>query len=108
MSKAKRLAAAVLASAVCAASFTGCTDTTYAMTAGGEKINAGIYIYNIYSEMSYRNMMLYYSEGVTEDFFSQKIEGKDYAEYLSDYAMKSTEGNSGVCKQCMGFSGRAL
>ena len=91
MSKAKRLAAAVLASAVCAASFTGCTDTTYAMTAGGEKINAGIYIYNIYSEMSYRNMMLYYSEGVTEDFFSQKIEGKDYAEYLSDYAMKSTK-----------------
>ncbi|MBR1423462.1 MAG: hypothetical protein IJ571_08500 [Ruminococcus sp.] len=91
MSKAKRLIAAAAATAVCAASFTGCSDTTYIMEVGGKKINAGIYIYNIYSEMSYRNMMLYYTEGVTEDFFSQKIEGKDYADYLSDYALKATK-----------------
>ena len=91
MSKAKKLIAAALASAVCAASLTGCTDTTYAMEAGGKKINAGIYIYNVFTEMSYRNMMLYYQDGVTEDYFSQKIEGKDYAEYLEDYALKSTK-----------------
>ena len=91
MSKAKRLIAAALASAVCAASFTGCSDTTYAMEAGGKKINAGIYIYNVFTEMRYRNMMLYYQDGVTEDYFSQKIEGKDYAEYLEDYALKSTK-----------------
>ena len=61
------------------------------MEAGGKKINAGIYIYNVFTEMSYRNMMLYYQDGVTEDYFSQKIEGKDYAEYLEDYALKSTK-----------------
>jgi hypothetical protein len=91
MSKAKRLVAAAAAAAVCAASFTGCSDTTYAMEVGGKKINAGIYIYNIYTEMSYQNMMFNYKQGVTEDFFSQKIDGKDYAEYLSDYALKATK-----------------
>ncbi len=91
MSKAKRLIAAALASVMCAASLTGCSDTTYAMEAGGKKINAGIYIYNVFTEMRYRNMMLYYQDGVTEDYFSQKIEGKDYSEYLEDYALKATK-----------------
>lgn len=90
MNKFKKICA-VCAAAAMTLSLAGCTDTSYVMQSGDEKVNAGIYIYNLYSEMSYQISMLYYMEGVTENYFDQEIEGQKFADYLSDYALKATK-----------------
>lgn len=91
MAKAKKITAALTAALMCAGTLTGCSDTSYAMTVGSDKVNAGIYIYNILSEMSYQMTMMYYQDGVTKDYFDQKVDGKDFADYLSDYALTATK-----------------
>ena len=96
MAKAKKITAALTAALLCTASLTSCSDTSYVMTAGDSKINAGIYIYNELTEMSYQMTMMYYQNGIKKDYFDQKVDGKAFDEYLSDY------------KQHMGFSGRVL
>ena len=78
MNKFKRALAAIAASAVML-TMTGCSDTRYAMTYNNtEKVNAGIYIYNLYSELSYQMTMAYYMSGAAELDFDQEIEGKKY------------------------------
>lgn len=91
MAKAKKITAALTAALLCTASFTACSDTSYAMTAGDSKINAGIYIYNELTEMSYQMTMMYYQNGITKDYFDQKVDGKAFDEYLSDYALTATK-----------------
>lgn len=74
MAKAKKITAALTAALLCTASLTACSDTSYVMTAGDSKINAGIYIYNELTEMSYQMTMMYYQRGIKKDYFDQKVE----------------------------------
>ena len=78
MAKAKKITAALTAALLCTASLTSCSDTSYVMTVGDSKINAGIYIYNELTEMSYQMTMMYYQKGIKKD-------------YLSDYALTATK-----------------
>lgn len=91
MAKAKKITAALTAALLCTASLTSCSDTSYVMTAGDSKINAGIYIYNELTEMSYQMTMMYYQKGIKKDYFNQKVDGKAFDEYLSDYALTATK-----------------
>lgn len=91
MAKAKKITAALTAALLCTASLTACSDTSYVMTVGDSKINAGIYIYNELTEMSYQMTMMYYQNGITKDYFNQKVDGKTFDEYLSDYALTATK-----------------
>lgn len=91
MAKAKKITAALTAALLCSASLTACSDTSYVMTAGDSKINAGIYIYNELTEMSYQMTMMYYQKGIKKDYFDQKVDGKAFDEYLSDYALTATK-----------------
>ena len=91
MAKAKKITAALTAALLCTASLTACSDTSYVMTAGDSKINAGIYIYNELTEMSYQMTMIYYQNGIKKDYFDQKVDGKAFDEYLSDYALTATK-----------------
>lgn len=91
MAKAKKITAAITAALLCTASLTACSDTSYVMTAGDSKINAGIYIYNELTEMSYQMTMMYYQKGIKKDYFDQKVDGKAFDEYLSDYALTATK-----------------
>ena len=91
MAKAKKITAALTAALLCTASLTACSDTSYVMTVGDSKINAGIYIYNELTEMSYQMTMMYYQKGIKKDYFNQKVDGKAFDEYLSDYALTATK-----------------
>lgn len=91
MAKAKKITAALTAALLGTASLTSCSDTSYVMTAGDSKINAGIYIYNELTEMSYQMTMMYYQNGIKKDYFDQKVDGKAFDEYLSDYALTATK-----------------
>lgn len=91
MAKLKKIAAALTAAVMCGTMLTGCADTNYAVSYGDSKVNAGVYIYNMLSEMSYRMQMMYYIDGITENYFDQKVEDKSFSDYLSDYALNSTK-----------------
>lgn len=90
MNRLKKICAFCAAAAV-TLSLAGCTDTSYVMQSGDQKVNAGIYIYNMYSEMSYQMSMMYYTQGITENYFDQEVEGKKLADYLSEQALKATK-----------------
>ncbi len=91
MHKSKKAAAAAVAAAM-TLSLAGCTDTSYVMTYNdNEKINAGVYIYNLYTEMSYQMTMMYYVSGVTEGYLDQEVEGKKLSEYLPEKAKQATK-----------------
>lgn len=90
MNRLKKICAFCAAAAV-TLSLAGCTDTSYVMQSGDQKVNAGIYIYNMYSEMSYQMSMMYYTQGITENYFDQEVEGKKFADYLSEQALKATK-----------------
>ncbi len=94
MKKLKQASAAVVAAMVTAASFAGCTSSTdYAITANGEKINAGVYINYILNEMSNEMYTLYYSGEITDmsECFDQEIDGVDFKTYVKDAAMEDTK-----------------
>ncbi|MBO5448599.1 MAG: hypothetical protein J5994_04665 [Ruminococcus sp.] len=91
--------AAFAAAAAMTFSLAGCTDTSYVMTYGDEKINAGVYLYNMYNEMSSQIAMLYYMQGITDKYFDQEIEGKKFADYLNDKAMQATKEYAAVVSQ---------
>lgn len=90
MNRLKKICAFCAAAAV-TLSLAACTDTSYVMQSGDQKVNAGIYIYNMYSEMSYQMSMMYYTQGITENYFDQEVEGKKFADYLSEQALKATK-----------------
>ena len=99
MTKIKRALAALAASAMMF-SMSGCTDTRYVMTTNsGDKINAGVYIYNIYSDMNYEMTMAYYTSGAaTIDLESDK-DGQPLREYLTENARKNTKELAAVTAQ---------
>ncbi len=93
----RKRAAALLTAAAITASFAGCADTSYVMKADGDNINAGIYIDYMFSAMQQQLYMWQYS-GVTENFFDQKVDDKDFATYLTDTAMEKTKRYAAVEK----------
>ena len=91
MKKLKRALAALAASAVIF-SMAGCADTRYAMTYNnGEKVNAGVYIYNLYTEMSYELTMAYYTTGTAAIDLDSDKDGKKLRDYLVEEARKTTK-----------------
>ena len=96
MSIRKRAAALITAAAI-TASFAGCSDTSYVLKADGENINAGIYIDYMLSAMQSQLYMWQYT-GVTENYFDQKVDDKDFATYLLDTAMEKTKRYAAVEK----------
>lgn len=90
MKKLKRLAAAVVSAALAASMLTGCNNGRYVMSYGDTDVNAGIYIYNIVSEMLNQQYTLYY-KGSTGSVMDEKVDGKEMAVYLEDNAMKKTK-----------------
>ena len=90
MAKLKKLAA-ICTAAMMTLSMAGCSDTSYVMSSNGENVNAGIYIFNMMNTMYTQMMMMYYSEGITEDYFSQEVDGKSFSDYLADDALQSTK-----------------
>lgn len=94
MEKLKRIAAASVAVAITAAAFSGCASSTdYSMTADGEKINAGVYINYILSEITTQMYTMYYSGELTDadKIFETEIDGKDFKTYIKDTAIDDTK-----------------
>lgn len=85
-----RKTAALLAAVIAAGSVTGCGDTTYSLKSGDEEVKAGVYIGYLQNELSSQLNMLY-NKGITEDPFSQTVDGKSLSEYVKDTALKSTK-----------------
>lgn len=99
MAKLKKVAALAVALAM-TLSLGACGEKNrYVMEYDGEKINAGVYILNMYSEMSSQIAMMYYYQGITEDYFSQEVEGKSLSDYLSDKAYSATRDYAAVVTQ---------
>lgn len=91
MTKFKRALAALAASAMMF-TMSGCSDTRYAMTYDdGTKVNAGVYIYNLYTEMSYQLTMSYYTTGTMELDLDSDMEGQKLRDYLVEQARTATK-----------------
>ena len=91
MSKIKKAFAAISAAAMMF-TMSGCSDTRYVMTyKGGEKVNAGVYIYNLYSEMSYELTMSYYTTGQAIIDLDSDKDGQKLRDYLVEQARKNTK-----------------
>ncbi len=81
---------AFLTAAMITACVAGCADTSYAMKADNKEIKAGIYIDYLYNEMVNQIQTMAYS-GVTGSPLNQKIEGKKFADYVEEVALKTTK-----------------
>ena len=91
MNKIKKAFAAISAAAMMF-TMSGCSDTRYVMTyKGGEKVNAGVYIYNLYSEMSYELTMSYYTTGQAIIDLDSDKDGQKLRDYLVEQARKNTK-----------------
>ena len=101
MSLKKRLAALAAAAAI-TLSLAGCgTDTSYVMTADGEKIAAGVYIDLMLSELTNQMYALYFSgTEVTGSYMDQEVDGVPMNEYLESYAYDTCLKIVGVEKRC--------
>ena len=86
----KRLAAGIVSIAMAATMLTGCNSGRYVMNYDGNDINAGIYIYNVLSELLSQQYTLYI-KGSSDDIMVQKVDGKEMAVYLEDKAMEKTK-----------------
>lgn len=86
----KRLAAGIVSIAMAATMLTGCNSGRYVMNYDGNDINAGIYIYNVLSELLSQQYTLYI-KGSSDDIMEQKVDGKEMAVYLEDKAMEKTK-----------------
>ncbi|MCR5122173.1 MAG: hypothetical protein K6B74_07115 [Ruminococcus sp.] len=90
----KRTAAALTAAVLAAATVTGCASATdYSITAGGKKINAGVYINFILNEMTQQMYTMYYSGEITQlsECLEKQVEGKDFMTYVKDKALDDTK-----------------
>ncbi len=92
-------AATLLTALIIAGSAVGCADTSYTIKADSEEVRAGIYINYMLSEMSYQIQMLYYMQGVTENYFDQKIDDKTFSQYISESALKNTKEHVAINKK---------
>ena len=90
----KRASAVLAAAVMAAASVTGCSSSTdYSMTAGGNKVNAGVYINYILNEMSSQMYQLYYSGEITDmkECLDKEIEGENFKTYVKNKALENTK-----------------
>ena len=90
--------AAFFTAVTIAACVTGCADTSYALKADDKEIKAGVYIDYIYNEMS-TQMNTLYQTGVTTDFLNQKIDGKNFTDYVSEVALNHTKEHAAINKK---------
>ena len=91
MTKLKK-ALAVMAAGVMMVTASGCSDTRYAMTYNnGQKVNAGVYLYNLYSLMSYQQMIASYTTGTSEIDLDSDYEGQKLRDYMVEEARKSSK-----------------
>lgn len=90
MAKLKKLAA-LCSAAIMALSVAGCSNTSYVMSSNGENVKAGVYLYNMVNTLYVQTMMMYYQNGITDNYFDQEVDGKKFSDYLSEQAMKSTK-----------------
>ena len=85
----KRLSAAVLTAAVMMAGMTGCSQTpTWAVREGDRTLPVGTYICNVIT--AYQSAL--YQSDMTQDLFTQQVEGKDAATWIKDQALRNTKG----------------
>lgn len=99
MKKFKRALAALAASAMMF-TMSGCSDTRYAMTYdNGTKVNAGVYIYNLYMEMSYQLSMTYYTTGTMDLDLDGDMDGQKLRDYLVEKARTATKEFAAVTYQ---------
>ncbi len=89
----KRAAAALCAAVLAASMLAGCSQTDYSMTVSGEKINAGVYINFLLTEMTNQMYTLYYAQKISDpkEAFSQEIDGKSFKTYVKEEAIKKTK-----------------
>ena len=91
MTKLKK-ALAAMAAGVMMVTAAGCTDTRYAMTYNnGQKVNAGVYIYNLYSQMNYEQTMAYYSTGSMEIDLDSDVDGQKMRDHMVEEARKASK-----------------
>lgn len=89
----KRAAAALCAAVLAASMLAGCSQTDYSMTVSGEKINAGVYINFLLTEMTNQMSTLYYAQKISDpsEALTQNIDGKSFKTYVKEEAIKKTK-----------------
>ena len=89
----KRAAAALCAAVLAASMLAGCSQTDYSMTVSGEKINAGVYINFLLTEMTNQMYTLYYAQKISDpsEALTQNIDGKSFKTYVKEEAIKKTK-----------------
>lgn len=99
MSRIKKIGAAVTSLALCAGMLSGCSETRYIISYGDKNVNSGVYIYSMMTEMQNQILMMQYSQGVSDNFFDQKVEGKDFAEYISEHSKEKIKEYAAIVDQ---------
>ncbi len=85
----KRIAAALLSAALCAAGFAGCGSTpTWAVQDGERTLPVGTYICNLIT--SYQNAVM--QADLTQDLFAQEIDGVPVNDWIKQEALRNTKG----------------
>ena len=82
----KRAAAALCAAVLAASMLAGCSQTDYSMTVSDEKINAGVYINFLLTEMTNQMSTLYYAQKISDpsEALTQNIDGKSFKTYVKE------------------------
>jgi len=89
MSIFKKLLAGISSIAI-ALSFTACADTSWASKINGTEIKAGVYIFYVFDGYNSATAK-FTAEQLEGDIFKEKIEEKDVATYVKDYATDKTK-----------------
>ena len=89
----KRSAAALCAAVLAVSMLAGCTKTDYSMTADGDKINAGVYINYLLTEMTSQMYSMYYAQEISDpkEALEKDVEGENFKKYVKDKAIKDTK-----------------
>ncbi|MBR6874443.1 MAG: hypothetical protein IKN17_13135 [Ruminococcus sp.] len=94
-----RKLAALTACAVIAATVSGCTNTQYSVKYDDKEVKPGVYIGYAFNELNNQIYNLYYTQGVTEDYFSQQVEGVSLSEYVKNNSLKDIKEYAAISKQ---------
>ncbi|MGN0601897.1 MAG: hypothetical protein ACI4I7_04225 [Oscillospiraceae bacterium] len=81
---------ALLSAVMLSATLIGCSDTSYVLKADGNEVKAGVYISYLSTELQNQIYSLQ-QEGITSDYFSQKVDDKELSEYVADVALNNTK-----------------
>lgn len=92
-------ALAALAAGVMMFTLAGCSNTGYIMKCNDEEIKSGVYLFSMFNEMTYQMTMMYYMDGITENYFDEEVEGKSFSDYLLEKAKTLTKEYAAVTAQ---------